>query len=471
MSDTITFEEFGVLGETGVSKETEKYQLDRDVSPESLSDTEKELLERDELIIYGLGSVEQFDREGQKIELDALEESLDGFFQRGAPITVKHSPLFVGEALREYEVEDPATIEVNGETKSFEAGDTVSTGVDGDEFWVVASIYGGDDERATTFSKRARLACYHGQFDGFSVGVENNTLAVDTESGKETLTDSNLMEVTLTTREDMANQSAEFDVLAIKEIRQNPNLVRETVKTIDMNVPIPALSNLFGEAKQNLAEATIEKALTESTDFETSAKELADEDSELIAEQAEEMYRETKQDADSAEELAEALAGTDTDTDTLTTSIKERESFEAESDEMDDEEEMDEDEDEDEEMKEAPEQEEKEDIDEAVEMIADEMDVPVSAVMEMLSTLDEDESADEQAGDDSEEMEALKEVTESIEELSEEINSVKEKQMTEEDVESVAESIVETKTISGTTPEQENEPASKERSLPQELLE
>lgn len=194
-----------------------------EIDVESLPDEYQAALEADDFLIYGKASIEQFDREDPphsiKIEMDALEDALDRFFEsEDAPgiISLYHDDIPVGVPVREYTLDEATTIQLESpegepERYEFEAGDTLTTHVedgDGDgrpELWLLSNI-AGDSEMA----KEVRLRALDGQLNGYSVTIHRNRDR-KTEDGR-VVEACDLHAVTLGTSEIVKNAGSTFGV-------------------------------------------------------------------------------------------------------------------------------------------------------------------------------------------------------------------------------------------------------------------
>lgn len=137
------------------------------VDPEELTGKMREAMEADDFIIYGKASVEKYDDDNppQKLEMEAFEPEVDGFHENGI-ISRRHKDIPVGEPLREHTLDEDTEVVVDDEVMTFEAGDTLRTGFEDDELWIVANIY-NDSELA----RETRMGAMTGDLNGFSVTV------------------------------------------------------------------------------------------------------------------------------------------------------------------------------------------------------------------------------------------------------------------------------------------------------------
>lgn len=183
----------------------------------------QQALEAEEFILYGRANIEQYNRNPDrplKIEAQALEDALDRYFQsEGAPgvISVNHDDIPIGVPKREHELEEPATIELEGpdgdrETYEFEAGDTLRTHVgdsdrDGQpEMWLVSNL-----ANDTEMARHARLRALQGDLDGYSVTIHRNR-DVETEDGGLVVKACDLHAVTLGGADTIMNPGSTFGV-------------------------------------------------------------------------------------------------------------------------------------------------------------------------------------------------------------------------------------------------------------------
>ncbi len=138
----------------------------------------KSAVEAQHFIIYGKASVEQYDEDGQRVDIEALDSSLDQLFNSGN-ISRRHKDVRVGEPLPSWTLESDRDIEIDGETFSFQEGDELTTGSNPEvveerrsgereenEFWILADLW--DD---TEIGKDTRLRCLSGDLSGFSVTI------------------------------------------------------------------------------------------------------------------------------------------------------------------------------------------------------------------------------------------------------------------------------------------------------------
>jgi len=180
----------------------------------------REAVEADEFYVYGKASVEQWDDDEPPtlIQMDALEQALDRYFSsETAPgiISRHHQDIPVGTPVRSFEFSEATTLEIDGETYEFEAGDEVRTHVqdaDGDgrpELWLAANIDG-----ETEMGKKTRVLAAQGDLNGFSVTVHRNQDET-TQEGR-LVTDCDLHAVTIGSDEQIKNPGSEFDVADFK---------------------------------------------------------------------------------------------------------------------------------------------------------------------------------------------------------------------------------------------------------------
>jgi hypothetical protein len=154
---------FGVVVRPSVGTTKERSLVDEG----RLTEEMREALEADTFIIYGKSSVEQYDDDHppQKIEMEAFEQELDSFLDSGI-ISRRHKDIPLGEPVASYTLDEPAEVVVADEVLEFDAGDTLETGVEGDELWIVADLR-NDSEIA----RETRLGAMTGDLTGFSVTV------------------------------------------------------------------------------------------------------------------------------------------------------------------------------------------------------------------------------------------------------------------------------------------------------------
>jgi hypothetical protein len=180
----------------------------------------REAVEADEFYVYGKASVEQWDDDEPPtlIQMDALEQALDRYFSsETAPgiISRHHQDIPVGTPVRSFKFSEATTLEIDGETYEFEAGDEVRTHVqdaDGDgrpELWLAANIDG-----ETEMGKKTRVLAAQGDLNGFSVTVHRNQDET-TQEGR-LVTDCDLHAVTIGSDEQIKNPGSEFDVADFK---------------------------------------------------------------------------------------------------------------------------------------------------------------------------------------------------------------------------------------------------------------
>jgi len=176
-------------------------------------ETVEQALEADEMILYGKANIEHQDTDGDVLDMETLERSLDRFFEsEKAPgiISIGHDDVPVGIPKRSHTLDEDTTIEVDGETYEFEAGETIETHAednDGDgrpELWLVADLAKDND-----IARRTRLKALSGELNGFSVTVSKGESGVKDEVRA-------LHAVTIGTDEQIKNKGSEFDVAEFK---------------------------------------------------------------------------------------------------------------------------------------------------------------------------------------------------------------------------------------------------------------
>ena len=190
------------------------------VDLEALEGELSEAVEADDFYIYGKASIEQWDADDPPtyIQMDALEGALDRFMDsEHSPgiISRHHQDIPVGTPVREFEFESDTTLEIDGDTYEFEAGDTATSHVedaDGDgrpELWLAANI--GND---TEMGKKTRILSAQGDLNGFSVTVHRNEDEMTSEGRM--VTECDLHAVTIGTDEQIKNKGSEYDVASFK---------------------------------------------------------------------------------------------------------------------------------------------------------------------------------------------------------------------------------------------------------------
>jgi len=154
---------FGAISGPEVGTERSRQLVDDDELTGEMLDA----MEADDFIIYGRASVEKYDDDNppQKLEMEAFADEVDDFFERGI-ISRRHKDIPVGEPLEEWSLDEPTTVTVGDEDIDFDAGDTLKTGFQDGELWIVANI-GNDSELA----RETRYGAMTGNLDGFSVTV------------------------------------------------------------------------------------------------------------------------------------------------------------------------------------------------------------------------------------------------------------------------------------------------------------
>lgn len=191
---------------------------EREIDLESLPEGYREAVEADDFIVYGKASVEQYDRgnpdEGQppqKLEMDALVDALSQYLDApsNGAISFGHDDVIVGRVIQEYTFDEAREFEVGNETFQVDAGETVSTHVENDEFWIVANI-----GNATYIERKVRILSLAGVLNGFSVTVVPRDWA-ETDAGQR-VTALDWHSVTVGTDEQILNPDAEYGVAAFK---------------------------------------------------------------------------------------------------------------------------------------------------------------------------------------------------------------------------------------------------------------
>jgi len=158
---------------------------------------EEPVFDADDFILYGPASVEQVDKEGQEIRMEALDGALDRYFEsEEAPgiISMKHNDVPVGVPARQWTTDE----------------NVLRSEVRGDRMYLVANL-ANDTEKA----KEARLRALNGTFDGYSVTVYSKEYGRD-EDGNKITTKCDLHAVTLGSDDQIVNPDATFDVVDYK---------------------------------------------------------------------------------------------------------------------------------------------------------------------------------------------------------------------------------------------------------------
>lgn len=197
---------FGAISGPEVGTERSRQLVDDDELTGEMLDA----MEADDFIIYGRASVEKYDDDDppQKLEMEAFADEVDGFFENGI-ISRRHKDIPVGEPLREWTLDEPTTVTVGDEEIDFEAGDTLKTGFQGGELWIVANI-GNDSELA----RETRYGAMTGDLDGFSVTVFVKQWE-ETEKGQR-VTDLDWHSVTIGDDDLIKNDDSQFGVADFK---------------------------------------------------------------------------------------------------------------------------------------------------------------------------------------------------------------------------------------------------------------
>jgi hypothetical protein len=190
------------------------------VDLEALEGALREAVEADDFYVYGKASIEQWDDDHPPtyIQMDALEEALDRYFRSEvAPgiISRHHQDIPVGVPVESFEFSEDTTLEIDGETYQFAAGDEAHTHVedaDGDgqpELWLAANI-----SNDTEMGKKTRVLAAQGDLNGFSVTVHRNDDELTSEGRY--VTECDLHAVTIGTDDQIKNPGSEFDVADFK---------------------------------------------------------------------------------------------------------------------------------------------------------------------------------------------------------------------------------------------------------------
>jgi plastocyanin len=195
-----------------------------EVDVEGLPEDLQQAVAADEFYVYGKASIEQWDDDDPPtyISMDALEGALDRFLGRDgrgetAPgiISREHQDIPVGRPVESFEFAEDTTLEIDGETYEFAAGDVARSHVedaDGDgqrELWLAAEIDG-----TTEMGKKTRALVAEGSLNGFSVTVHRNRDEM-TQEGR-VVHDCDLHAVTIGTDEQIKNPGSEFDLAEFK---------------------------------------------------------------------------------------------------------------------------------------------------------------------------------------------------------------------------------------------------------------
>lgn len=435
------------------------HRTDSEIADANLSDVESEVASAEDFIVYGKASVEVFDDDtvSQKIKMDAFDEALDQFFAQGGNISYQHKDVMVGEALESHTLDSNVSVTIGDETKEFSAGDTLETKVEDDTLWLVAHIYGRSEDAGSDASVMTRLGAYRGDLDGFSVTIKNKEYE-NTANGQ-VIKEIDFHSVTVGTGDQIKNPDSMFGVAEFKLADYLSRRLTIDTKSMEMDI----LNKLRGASTEAIAEKTITHALSETYDLSESAKAVADEESvEDVQAKAEARLQDVQDKAEDREDLVALLADmTDLTSDEINQALDtmlDSDEEKADDEEADEEEEMEE------EMEEEDEKADDE-VEAHAEALADSMDVPVSRVMETLSTMEGDEEVeseekadDEPAGLTEDEVEDLvdEKLEEAVESISETIN-----EMESEVAETVSERVTE-KLSTGSTPESDGADATED---------
>lgn len=285
-------------GSLGVVK-----QSDQRFDPENLDELEQKVAEAEDFIIYGRASVEMYDDDAtnQLIKMEAFEDKIDQFFEQDGVISLKHSDVRVGKALREYTLESPTTIELGDETFSFDEGDTLETKVDHENncLWLVANLYGDGHDAGTM----ARLKSLRGELGGFSVTIRKKEWE-NTRKGQ-VITDIDFYSATVGTEEEIKNKESLYGVAEYKAGSRFAQLLNLPTRTKMFD---NVIAKLRSKSNDMVAEQTVLHALTETGDLHASAKAMSDgEDVEQVEQKAGTILKETLDGAESKQEAVDAL--------------------------------------------------------------------------------------------------------------------------------------------------------------------
>lgn len=415
------------------------HRTDEDVEKKNLTEIEREVVEAEDFIVYGRASVEAYDEDtiSQRIEMEAFEEQLDQFFAQGGNISYKHKDVIVGKALREHELDSDVAVTVGDEEYEFEAGDTLRTHVEDDTLWLVAHIYGENEDAGSDASLMTRLGAFRGELDGFSVTIKNKAYR-NTQKGQ-VIEEIDFHSVTVGTGEQIKNPDSLFGVAEFKLLEGISDALRIDTQSMELNI----LKALRSKSTEAMTEEVISHALTDSYDLKASAEELTEgEGVDEVYNKAEERLSSLQEKADEREDLVALLEDmTNLSSDEINKALDEM--LESEGTHSD---EMDEDDKEDEDMEEEAEtdaetEEKQEDFDRAVQTVADEMGVDVSEVMDALAPVgeDADESEDEDMEEEAEADSDEKADADSEDEPADSEVETEEKSLTEDDVEQMVE--------------------------------
>lgn len=260
------------------------------VDEESIPDEYREGIEADDFVIYGKASVEQYDEDGQVVDVGALEGSLEQLYKSGN-ISRRHKDVRVGEPLPEWTLDEDRTLELGDETYEFRAGDTLTTGVNPDiveerrvgegtgedEFWLASDIWND-----TEIGKDTRLRTMSGDLNGFSVTIYAKEKQ-PTAKG-EGVTEVDFHAVTIGSDDAIKNKASRFDIAEFKAMFTDEGAhgrVPEVATSIARNTMFESLfSKSADEVGFNgeLAGAAVQasqKAQTEDVDLKAAAEEVA----------------------------------------------------------------------------------------------------------------------------------------------------------------------------------------------------
>mgnify|MGYP006896933999 CR=1 FL=1 len=206
-----------------------------------LSAEEREALEADDFVIYGRASVEEYDEDNppQKIVMEAFADEIDQYVENGI-ISRRHKDIPVGEPIGSYTLEDDREVAVDDELLTFDAGDTLETGIRDGEVWIVANLR-NDSEIA----RETRLGAMTGDLTGFSVTVFTKGWE-QTDEG-ERVTDIDWHSTTIGGDQHIKNPDSRFGVAEYKAVfSDHPN-------------PADAAAEVLEQLPDNMSSNTDEK--------------------------------------------------------------------------------------------------------------------------------------------------------------------------------------------------------------------
>ena len=197
---------FGVVSAPRIGEKQRRSLVDEG----QLTQKIREGLEADDFIVYGKASVEKYDEDHppQKLEMSAFSDQMGPFLENGL-ISRRHKDIKVGEPLEEYTLEEATEVVVGDEVLEFDAGDTLTTGIEDDELWIVANLY-NDSELA----RETRVGAMSGDLNGFSVTVFCKEWE-ETPKGQR-VTDLDWHSVTIGGDEQIKNPDSRFGVAEFK---------------------------------------------------------------------------------------------------------------------------------------------------------------------------------------------------------------------------------------------------------------